>query len=124
MYSAIKVNGKKLYELAREGKEIERKERKIEIFDIKIAELMPPDKAIIDVDCSKGTYIRTLCSDIGKKLGWGAYMSALTRTASGYFKLENAVKLDELKSAAKDNTVSDFIISPENVLIGLSLIHI
>ena len=65
-----------------------------------------------------GVSKRTLCSDIGKKLGWGAYMSALTRTASGYFKLENAVKLDELKSAVKDNTVSDFIISPENVLIG------
>lgn len=124
MYSAIKVNGKKLYELAREGKEIERKERKIEIFNIKIAELMPPDKAIIDVDCSKGTYIRTLCSDIGKKLGWGAYMSSLTRTASGYFKLENAVKLDELKRAAEDNRVSDFIISPENVLIGFKKVTV
>lgn len=118
MYSAIKVNGKKLYELAREGVEIERKTRKIEIFNIDIIEFMPPNKAIIDVDCSKGTYIRALCSDIGKKLGWGAYMSALTRTASGNFRLENAVKLDELKEAAKNGEEEKYIISPNNVLSG------
>ena len=75
MYSAIKVNGKKLYELAREGKEIERKKRKITIYDIRIVDIMPPDRAVIDIDCSKGTYIRSLCFDIGRKLGWGAYMA-------------------------------------------------
>lgn len=116
MYSAIKVNGKKLYELAREGKEIERKTRKITIFDIRIVEISPPSRAIIDVDCSKGTYIRTLCSDIGKTLGWGAYMSGLTRTATGSFKLENAVKLDELKAAAAENRAEEYIIPPDNVL--------
>ncbi|MEA4973369.1 MAG: tRNA pseudouridine(55) synthase TruB [Candidatus Metalachnospira sp.] len=116
MYSAIKVNGKKLYELAREGKEIERKTRKITIFDIRIVEISPPSRAIIDVDCSKGTYIRTLCSDIGKALGWGAYMSGLTRTATGSFKLENAVKLDELKAAAAENRAEEYIIPPDNVL--------
>ena len=68
MYSAIKVNGKKLYELAREGKEIERKARTITIFAINIVRFLPPDRFEIDVDCSKGTYIRTLCSDIGKAL--------------------------------------------------------
>ncbi len=101
MYSAIKVNGKKLYELAREGKEIERKARKITIYDIRIVDIMPPNRAIIEIDCSKGTYIRSLCSDIGNKLGWGAFMSSLTRTASGKFKLNEAVKLDELKNAAE-----------------------
>ena len=116
MYSAIKVNGKKLYELAREGKEIERKEREIEIFDIKIIEVMPPDRAVMDVYCSKGTYIRTLCYDIGRKLGWGAYMSGLTRTATGRFRLEDAVKLDELKAAAEENRAEEYIISPDNVL--------
>lgn len=116
MYSAIKVNGKKLYELAREGKEIERKTRKITIYDIRIIEIFPPNKAIIDVDCSKGTYIRTLCSDIGKTLNWGAHMSGLTRMATGSFKLENAVKLDELKAAAAQNTTEKYIISPDNVL--------
>lgn len=118
MYSAIKVNGKKLYELAREGVEIERKTRKIEIFDIKILEFMPPNKAIIDVDCSKGTYIRSLCNDIGKKLGWGAYMSALTRTSSGNFLLENSIKLDKLKEEAQKGEVEKYIISPDNVLSG------
>lgn len=118
MYSAIKVNGKKLYELAREGKEIERKTRNIEIFDIKIADIMPPDRAIIDVDCSKGTYIRTLCSDIGKKLGWGAYMSQLTRTASGKFHIEDAVKLDVLKEKAAKGQAEELIISPDKALDG------
>ena len=72
MYSAVKVNGKKLYELARKGQEIERKARKVEIRDISIIEFMPPDKIKISVDCSKGTYIRTLAADIGIKLGCGA----------------------------------------------------
>ncbi len=116
MYSAIKVNGKKLYELAREGKEIERKTRKITIFDIRIIEIFPPNRAIIDIDCSKGTYIRALCSDIGKALNWGAYMSGLTRTATGSFKLENAVKIDELKAAAAQNRAEEYIIPPDYVL--------
>ena len=118
MYSALKVNGKKLYELAREGKEIERKTRNIEIFDIKIVDIMPPDRAIIDVDCSKGTYIRSLCSDIGKKLGWGAYMSQLTRTASGNFHIEDAIKLDELKKICEDGKADTVIISPDKALGG------
>ncbi len=116
MYSAIKVNGKKLYELAREGREIERKARKIEIFDIGIVEFLPPSKAIMDVECSKGTYIRTLSSDIGRYLGWGAYMSGLTRLASGNFDIKDAVKLDELKAAAEEGTVEDYIISCDNAL--------
>ena len=118
MYSAIKINGKKLYELAREGKEIERKTRKIVIFDIRIVEVFPPNKAAIEIDCSKGTYIRTLCSDIGRKLGWGAYMSGLTRTATGKFNLEDAVKLDELKAAASENREQEYIIHPDQVLSG------
>ena len=116
MYSAIKVNGKKLYELAREGKEIERKAREIEIYDIRIVDIFPPDRAVIDVDCSKGTYIRTLCSDIGKKLGWGAYMSSLTRTASGRFLIEDAVKLDELKEIAKNGGIDSVLITPDRAL--------
>ena len=116
MYSAIKVNGKKLYELAREGKEIERKAREIEIYDIRIVDIFPPYRVVIDVDCSKGTYIRTLCSDIGKKLGWGAYMSSLTRTASGRFLIEDAVKLDELKEIAKNGGIDSVLITPDRAL--------
>lgn len=118
MYSAIKINGKKLYEIAREGKEIERKARKITVYDIRIAKINPPNKAIIEIDCSKGTYIRSLCSDIGNKLGWGAFMSSLTRTASGKFKLNAAVKLDELKNAAERGEAEKFIIPPDDVLSG------
>ena len=118
MYSAIKINGKKLYEIAREGREIERKARKITVYDIRIAEINPPNKAIIEIDCSKGTYIRSLCSDIGNKLGWGAFMSSLTRTASGKFKLNGAVKLDELKNAAERGEAEKFIIPPDDVLSG------
>lgn len=118
MYSAIKINGKKLYEIAREGREIERKARKITVYDIRIAEINPPNKAIIEIDCSKGTYIRSLCSDIGNKLGWGAFMSSLTRTASGKFKLNAAVKLDELKNAAERGEAEKFIIPPDDVLSG------
>ncbi len=118
MYSAIKINGKKLYEIAREGREIERKARKITVYDIRIAEINPPNKAIIEIDCSKGTYIRSLCSDIGNKLGWGAFMSSLTRTASGKFKLNEAVKLDELKNVAERGEAEKFIIPPDDVLSG------
>ena len=118
MYSAIKINGKKLYEIAREGKEIERKARKITVYDIRNAEINPPNTAIIEIDCSKGTYIRSLCSDIGNKLGWGAFMSSLTRTASGKFKLNEAVKLDELKNAAERGEAEKFIIPPDDVLSG------
>lgn len=118
MYSAIKINGKKLYEIAREGREIERKARKITVYDIRIAEINPPNNAIIEIDCSKGTYIRSLCSDIGNKLGWGAFMSSLTRTASGKFKLNEAVKLDELKNAAERGEAEKFIIPPDDVLSG------
>lgn len=118
MYSAIKINGKKLYEIAREGREIERKAREITVYDIRIAEINPPNKAIIEIDCSKGTYIRSLCSDIGNKLGWGAFMSSLTRTASGKFKLNEAVKLDELKNVAERGEAEKFIIPPDDVLSG------
>ena len=97
MYSAVKVNGKKLYELAREGKEIARKARTIEVYDIRIRRFLPPDRVEMDIDCSKGTYIRTLCADIGKALGCGGHMAELLRTATGSFSLENAIKLDDLK---------------------------
>ncbi|WP_341877232.1 tRNA pseudouridine(55) synthase TruB [Defluviitalea saccharophila] len=97
MYSAIKVNGKKLYELARQGKTVERKARKVYIYDIKITSFMPPDQIELDILCSKGTYIRTLCADIGDLLGCGAHMGSLIRTEVGIFNLNNSIKLDQLK---------------------------
>ncbi len=96
MFSAIKVNGKKLYELGRKGIEIERQPRKINIYGIDILKIDGND-VTLDVKCSKGTYIRTLCHDIGEALGCGGCMAALTRTESAGFKLENAVTLEQLE---------------------------
>ena len=96
MYSAIKQNGKKLYELAREGIEVERKKRKITIYECELLSF-EGDTFEIRVYCSKGTYIRSLCYDIGEALGCGAAMTALTRTKSSVFSIEDAITLDELK---------------------------
>ncbi len=109
MYSAIKVDGKKLYELAREGKEIEREPRKIFIKEIQIQEINLEEKYFtMKVDCSKGTYIRTLCTDIGRDLGCYAHMAELCRTKSGRFILETAVTLEEVETRVKNEDFSFF----------------
>lgn len=100
MYSAIKVDGKKLYELARAGKEVERKPREITIFSLELLEFSG-ETAKIRVHCSKGTYIRTLCHDIGAALGCGACMETLRRTAAGEYTLADSVKLDTLLNAER-----------------------
>ncbi|HIV85676.1 MAG TPA: tRNA pseudouridine(55) synthase TruB [Candidatus Monoglobus merdigallinarum] len=101
MYSAIKVGGKKLYELAREGIEVERKPRPINISRIELLEFSPDDGNItnfkIKVSCSKGTYIRTLCSDIGKRLKCFGCMSSLVRTRSGRFSIKHSYTLSEIE---------------------------
>ena len=96
MYSAVKIGGKKLYEYARKGVEVERSARKVTIKKIDILET-GSDTAKIKVLCSKGTYIRTLCSDIGEKLSCGACMTSLLRTKSAGFDIENAVTLTKLE---------------------------
>lgn len=116
MYSAVKINGKKLYELARQGKEIERKARKITVYDIKIRRFIPPCQVEMDVDCSKGTYIRTLCADIGKTLGCGGHMESLLRTATGAFFLENAIKLGKLKAFAESGQMDLVLLRLEDAL--------
>ena len=95
MYSAIKVGGRKLCDLARKGIEVERKSRAVEIYEINILDVKEYSFTI-DVKCSKGTYIRTLGSDIGEMLGCGAVMTKLIRTQSSIFKAEDAVKLENL----------------------------
>lgn len=95
MYSAIKQNGRKLYELAREGKEVERTPRKINIYSLDILKIELP-YIKIDVRCSKGTYIRSLCDDIGRRLGCGAVMTELRRTESAGFKISQAYTLEQL----------------------------
>lgn len=96
MYSALKVDGKKLYELAREGKTVERKARRVQIYDIQITRIEIP-RIEMEISCSKGTYIRTLCHDIGKKLGCGGCMESLVRTQSGAFKIEDSYRLSVLQ---------------------------
>lgn len=115
MYSAIKVDGKKLYELARRGVVTERKPRDIEIYDLKI-ENFNGNTFDLTVHCSKGTYIRALCRDIGAALQTGAAMETLLRLQSGNFSLENTHTLEEIKEAAENGTVETFLISPEDVL--------
>lgn len=97
MYSALKVNGRRLYELARQGVEIERNSRPIKIYEINITNIDIPYVSFT-VKCSKGTYIRSLCYDIGMKLDCGALMWDLERIATGNFTAENAVKLNELSA--------------------------
>ena len=99
MYSAIKVSGKKLYEFARKGVTVVRKPRPIEIFDIKLLELFG-NCFTIHVDCSKGTYIRALCTDIGEKLGVGATMGNLQRIRSGRFSIDGALTIEEIKKSS------------------------
>ncbi len=98
MYSALKVNGKKLYELARQGIEVERKKRKVRIHEISIQEISLP-RVRMKVHCSKGTYIRTLCHDIGRKLGCGGCMESLLRIRAGCFELSDSVRLGDVEAA-------------------------
>ncbi len=114
MYSALKVNGKKLYELAREGKTVERKARNVQIFSIDIIEIDLP-RVRMSVHCSKGTYIRTLCHDIGQKLGCGGCMEKLLRTKVGVFELQDTLKLAEIDDLAKAGSVEEKIISVDEL---------
>ena len=110
MYSAIKVNGKKLYEYAREGKEVELKERDIEIFNIQLKNVDYENQEIsYIVDCSKGTYIRTLCEDIAKKLNTVGYMKELTRLRVDKFNISNAITLEELEEKKNNSNFEDII---------------
>lgn len=116
MYSAIKHNGKKLYELARQGIEIERKRRRVNIYSIDILNVdMNSFKVTIEVVCSKGTYIRTLCHDIGQSLGVGAYMNILRRTKTGCFTLEDAYTVDEIEKMRDDGTLESKLMSPDSM---------
>ncbi len=98
MYSALKKDGKKLCDLAREGIEIEREARDITVYSLACTETDKNDEYILSVACSKGTYIRTLCADIGKALGCGGVMAALRRTSVGEFSLDDAVTLTQLEN--------------------------
>lgn len=112
MYSALKVGGKKLCDLARAGKEVERAPRPITIYELEITEQAHPEYTI-RVACSRGTYIRTLCHDIGQALGCGAVMKALTRTAVGEFCIGQARTLKELEELAREGRLAQAVIPVE-----------
>lgn len=109
MYSALKVNGKKLYELAREGKIIEREARLVKIYRIDIEEINLP-RVTIQVYCSKGTYIRTLCNDIGEKLGCLGCMEELLRVKANGLSIEDSLKIDEIIALKDKNSIEEKIV--------------
>lgn len=109
MYSALKVNGKKLYELARQGIEVERKARPVVIHEIKILEMNLP-RVRMEVSCSKGTYIRTLCHDIGQKLGCGACMEELIRTKVSRFELADSLTLQQVEEMKIAGRLEDILV--------------
>ena len=112
MYSALKVNGQKLYELARNGIEVERKPRNVQIYEIQIEWIRLP-RVKLRVHCSKGTYIRTLCHDIGQAAGCGGCMETLLRTRVSSFSLENAVTLAQIEQKVQENRISDLLLPPD-----------
>lgn len=122
MYSAIKKDGVRMYDLARQGIEVEREARPVTIFELnllsegKLGHALGEQEYALDVLCSSGTYIRTLIDDLGRQLGCGAVMTELTRTAVGPFTMEHAVTLEELEAAAEAGTVEDYLLSVEDAL--------
>ena len=124
MYSALKVNGKKLYEYAREGKEVEIKSRKVFLEGMRVYDINLDDGSMkLDVTCSKGTYIRTIIDDLGQMLGCGATMTALVRTKSGVFSLEDSAELEDLKSMS-DDEIEAVMIQPDKTLVNLGAIEL
>ena len=114
MYSALKVNGQKLCDLARAGKEVERKARPVEIYEIQIEEIYLP-RVRMTVSCSKGTYIRTLCHDIGEKLKCHGCMESLLRTRVGQFQLKDSLTLAQVETYRDENRVSEIVMPVDQV---------
>lgn len=123
MYSALKVQGKKLYELARAGVEVERAARRVFIYDIQIESIKLPEVSFT-VSCSKGTYIRTLCNDIGAKLGCGGCMKSLKRTRVGIFSAEESLKLSEIETLQREGKLSEHIVPVDQMFPELLQVHV
>ena len=126
MYSAIRQNGKRLYELAREGVSVDRAPRRGEIYSAEVIKISRDGrgagKVLFDVHCSKGTYIRTLCADIGDRLGCGGHMSFLLRKRAGAFTLEEALTLEELKTLAEDGRLEEAMLDAEAAFGGIEAV--
>jgi len=114
-YSAVKIKGRKAYEMAREGEEVDLVPRHIRVYSLELLEWAPPE-AVIDVYCSSGTYVRSLAHDLGEKLGCGAHLIGLRRTKSGRFTLRDAVPLRRLREACEDGTWYQYLIPAAEAL--------
>ncbi len=112
MVSAVKVNGKKLYELARQGKEVERQARNVMVHELTIEKIALPD-VWFRLHCSKGTYVRTICADLGRRLGCGAYVQRLRRLQSGPFQVDDGVSMEEVKQWERDDLLKALIPLPQ-----------
>ncbi len=119
MYSALRIDGKRLYDLAREGAEVERERREVMIYSADVVDIDRSDmlRVLIDVHCSKGTYIRTLCADIGDLLGCGGHMSFLLRKRAGPFDIAFAVTLEELERLKKDGSLGSALLAADTVFL-------
>jgi len=110
MFSAIKIKGRKLYEYAREGLQIERPARTVKIYEIKVINYFPPQRVLFEVKCSSGTYVRSLCEKIGNTIGCGAHMSFLLRTASGCFQIAASQTLEDLIELFRNGREADCLL--------------
>lgn len=124
MASAVKHQGRRLYELAREGETVERAPRRVHIYSLHVRAIFPRDserlvpgtRVLFDVACSSGTYVRTLCHDVGERLGFGAHMSFLVRTAVGPFRLEESLTVDEIAARAEEGDLDALLLPMESAL--------
>ncbi|MEX2598738.1 MAG: tRNA pseudouridine(55) synthase TruB, partial [Dehalococcoidia bacterium] len=118
MYSALKHEGKRLYELARAGVEVERAEREVTVYQITLLDWAPP-KVTVDVECGKGFYMRTFAHELGKALGCYAHLTGLTRSQSGAFTLEDTITQEQLEAAAEDEGWRELLLPPDAALLGM-----
>lgn len=123
VFSAIKVQGNKLYDLARKGIEVEAPVREIIIKNLELLSFVPNKKAFLEVKCSKGTYIRSLCRDIASECGSKAFMGVLIRCSSGQFNIQDSITLEELDLHSKNGTISKILIPIQDVLSDLETVY-
>ena len=123
IYSALRINGKRMYDLARKGIEIKPKIRKVELFSVELIDFSAPFFEI-KIICGKGFYVRSLINDIGKKLNSLSHMIDLRRTLSGAFSIDSSIKIENAKKKLADNLFKDLIIPPQEVLFGFKMINI
>ncbi len=128
MTSAIRYQGKKLYELARQGVEVERRPRRVNIYSLRLVRMdrlgTPHPRVLVDVACSAGTYIRTLCTDLGERLGCGAYMSFLLRTRVGGFPVTQALTLEEVEDLARQGRLFSKLVKLDRALEHLPCVYV